>query len=195
MYSVEEELIESRNSIDRLLADSQRLDAIREIASLCVDALSRGNKILLVGNGGSAADAQHIAAEFVSRFNYDRPGLAAFALTTDTSALTAIGNDYGFDQVFARQVQAVGNSGDVLFGLSTSGTSSNILLAFKEASEKNIQTIGLCGEPGGKFDQYCDRVFRAPASSTPKIQEIHITVGHLICGLVEASIFPKSDKS
>lgn len=192
MYSVVNELQEIKVSLEKLMSDPLKLEQIEILAQLMVQALRDGNKILLMGNGGSAADAQHIAAEFVSRFNFDRPGLAAIALTTDTSALTAIGNDYGFESLFSRQVQALGNSGDILIGISTSGNSKNIICAFKEAKKKGILTIGMCGENIGHFDENCDHVFRAPAVSTPKIQEIHIIVAHILCGLVESMIFPDS---
>jgi D-sedoheptulose 7-phosphate isomerase len=193
MYDVVNELQKIKGSIETLIGDPVKLLQIELLAQLIVKALGEGNKILLMGNGGSAADAQHLAAEFVSQFNYDRPGLAAIALTTDTSILTAIGNDYGYDRLFARQVQALGSQGDILIGMSTSGTSKNIIAAFNEAKNKNILTIGMCGESVGQFDSLCDHVFRAPAVTTPKIQEIHIIVGHILCGLVESSIFPKSD--
>ena len=192
MYDVVNELQKIKDSVERLISDSAKLEQIKMLAQLMVQALGDEKKILLMGNGGSAADAQHLAAEFVSRFNYDRPGLAAIALTTDTSALTAIGNDYGYEMLFARQVQALGNKGDILIGISTSGTSKNIIGAFSEAKKKGILTIGLCGDPVGHFDELCDHVFRAPAATTPKIQEIHIIVGHILCGLVESTMFPET---
>jgi len=190
MYSVVNELQDIKVSVERLMSDPVKLEQIETLAQLMVQALGDGKKILLMGNGGSAADAQHLAAEFVSRFNFDRPGLAALALTTDTSALTAIGNDYGYEMLFSRQIQALGNLGDILIGISTSGNSKNIICAFKEAKKKGILTIGMCGENIGHFDENCDYVFRAPAVSTPKIQEIHIIVGHILCGLVESIVFP-----
>jgi len=191
MYDMLDELEAIKTSIERLIIDSVKLEQIETLAQLIVQALANGKKVMFMGNGGSAADSQHLAAEFVSRFNYDRPGLSAIALTTDTSALTAIGNDYGYEMLFARQVQALGNDGDILVGISTSGTSKNIILAFTEAKKKGVLTIGMCGEPMGHFDQLCDHVFRAPATTTPKIQEIHMIVGHIICGLVESTIFPE----
>ena len=190
MYSVVNELQDIKVSVERLMSDPVKLEQVETLAQLMVQALGDGKKILLMGNGGSAADAQHLAAEFVSRFNFDRPGLAALALTTDTSALTAIGNDYGYEMLFSRQIQALGNLGDILIGISTSGNSKNIICAFKEAKKKGILTIGMCGENIGHFDENCDYVFRAPAVSTPKIQEIHIIVGHILCGLVESIVFP-----
>ena len=162
-------------------------------ANICINSLQNNGKILICGNGGSAADAQHLAGEFVSRFNYDRPGLAAFALTTDTSVLTAIGNDYGYDRVFSRQVEAVGNKKDVFIGISTSGTSANILSAFSAAKERGLTTVGFCGVNTDAFQKHCDFIFSAPSPSTPKIQEMHIIVGHIICGLVESLIFPRKD--
>jgi D-sedoheptulose 7-phosphate isomerase len=159
------------------------------VARLCVDALRAGNKLLIAGNGGSAADAQHLAAEFVSRFYFDRPGLAAIALTTDTSALTAIGNDYGFERLFSRQVDALGRKGDVFIGLSTSGNSPNVLAAFLECRTKGLITVGLTGHSGGKMAALCDHCLCMPSTETPKIQEGHIIVGHIICALVEREMF------
>jgi D-sedoheptulose 7-phosphate isomerase len=174
-----------------MLGDVELLAAVERATDLCVEAVTTGHKVLLAGNGGSAADAQHIAAEFVSRFAYDRPGLAAFALTTDTSALTAIGNDYGYELLFARQVQAVGAAGDVFIGLSTSGRSPNILAALRQARAKGLRTIGFTGATGEAMEPLCDLLLRVPAAETPKIQEAHITLGHIICGLVEQRCFPR----
>jgi D-sedoheptulose 7-phosphate isomerase len=159
------------------------------VARLCVDALRAGGKLLIAGNGGSAADAQHLAAEFVSRFYFDRPGLAAIALTTDTSALTAIGNDYGFERLFSRQVDALGRAGDVFIGISTSGNSPNVLAALAECRTKRLITVGLTGHSGGKMAALCDHCLRMPSTETPKIQEGHIIVGHIICALVEREMF------
>lgn len=183
------ELDESASVITAIARDPDLIALIETVARQCVDALSRGNKILLAGNGGSAADAQHIAAEFVSRFSFDRPGLAAFALTTDTSALTAIGNDYGFERLFSRQIDAVGRSGDIFLGMSTSGRSPNILAALRECRARGIVTIGLTGEAGGDMVSLCDYCLRMPSRETSKIQEGHIVVGHIICGLVERTMF------
>jgi D-sedoheptulose 7-phosphate isomerase len=152
--------------------------------------LKKGNKVMLAGNGGSAADAQHIAGEFMRRFNYDRPGLSAIALTTDTSILTAIGNDYGYEKLFSRQIQALGREGDVLFGITTSGRSPNILVAFEQARAMGILTVAFTAETA-EFSRCVDFCVNVPSKSTPKIQEVHITIGHIICGLVEAAIFPK----
>jgi D-sedoheptulose 7-phosphate isomerase len=171
-----------------ILADDALMNRIIEAAELCISALKNGNKVMFAGNGGSAADAQHLAAEFVSRFNFDRPGLASIALTTDTSMLTAIGNDYGFLQLFSRQVQANGQKGDVLFGISTSGNSGNILEAVAMAKKMGITTIALCGD-AGKLTEVCDLKLNVPSTSTPYIQESHISIGHIICGIVEELMF------
>ena len=166
--------------------------ALAGVATACIDALRCGNKILFAGNGGSAADAQHLAGELVSRFNYDRPGLAAFALTTDTSVLTAIGNDYGYERVFARQVEAVGVAGDVFIGISTSGRSPNIVAALQAARAKGLVTVSLTGRGGGLMPELCDHCLRTPSDETPRIQEGHIAMGHTICWLIERAIFPRA---
>lgn len=144
---------------------------------------------MFAGNGGSAADSQHLAGELVSRFKFDRPGLAAWALTTDSSVLTAIGNDYGYERVFARQLEAVGAPGDILIAISTSGRSLNILKALEESRRKGIVTVGFTGEAGGDMPPLCDHLIRVPSSETPKIQEGHIVLGHIICGLIECQMF------
>lgn len=172
-----------------LLDDERALELIVRTAEACVDAFRRGNKLMVAGNGGSAADAQHIATEFVSRFAFDRPGLPAIALTTDSSLLTAIGNDYGNDELFRRQVEANGNKGDVFIGISTSGNSRNVINALAKASELGIFTVGLGGATGGNMEQVCDICIKVPSVSTPRIQETHITVGHIICGMVEKTLF------
>ncbi len=153
--------------------------------------LQAGGKLLLAGNGGSAADAQHIAGEFVSRFAFDRPGLPAIALTTDTSILTAIGNDYGFEKLFARQVQALGNKGDVFIAYSTSGKSPNILAALAEARARGLVTVGLTGARQGPMHELCEHLLAVPSTDTPKIQEGHLVLGHTLCGLVESALFRK----
>lgn len=165
---------------------------IVEIANYCIQALSKGKKILFAGNGGSAADSQHLAAELVSRLRYDRPGLAAIALTTDTSALTAIGNDYGYEKLFARQVEALGQAGDVLIGITTSGKSPNILRGFEVAREKQLVTVGFTGSDAPLLDERCDCVLNIPSRETQKIQECHIMFGHIICGLIEDAMFGES---
>lgn len=166
------------------------LDSIDFSVTLIVKALQQGKKILLAGNGGSAADAQHIAGEFVSKFNYDRPGLAAFALTVDTSVITAIGNDYGYEKLFQRQLQAVAQSGDIFWCYSTSGKSKNILSAISEAKKLGLITIGFTGADGFISPYVTDITFKVPSKSTPRIQECHLLLGHIICGQVESEIFP-----
>ena len=174
------------------LADDVALSAqIEDAVARCIDALRNGNKLLFCGNGGSAADAQHWAGELVSRFYYDRPGLAAIALTTDSSILTAIGNDYGYDYVFARQVEALGQSGDVLVAISTSGNSPNVLRAADVARARGMQVIAFTGRSGGELLARADLCFRMPSDETPRIQEGHEFVGHLLCALIEAGIFPR----
>lgn len=166
------------------------LKQVSNVADLIIDAYRKGNKVLLAGNGGSAADAQHIAAEFVSRFFYDRPGLPAIAMTTDTSMLTAIGNDYGYDKLFARQLQAQSRPGDIFIGISTSGNSANVVEAMKVAKDEDVISVVLCGE-GGKLKDMADIAICVPSTITPYIQECHICIGHMICAIVEAHIFPK----
>lgn len=183
-----------KKSIDvkQKLLDSQKLmDLIQEVALKCVEVYKNGNKTLIAGNGGSAADAQHIAGEFVSRFYFDRPGLASMALTTDTSIMTAIGNDYGYEKLFSRQVQANGVKGDMFIGISTSGNSANVIEALKECKEKGIITVGLTGEKGGKMAELCDYCIKVPSNETPRVQEAHILIGHIICAVVEEAIFGK----
>lgn len=165
------------------------LEKVENVAKQCTQALKQGKKILLAGNGGSAADCQHLAAEFVSRLRYDRPGLAAIALTTDTSTLTAIGNDYAFENLFSRQVESIGQPGDVLIGISTSGQSANILRALEAARTKQMITIGLTGKQAPQMVERCDIVINVPSKEIPKIQECHIMFGHIICALIEDAIF------
>jgi D-sedoheptulose 7-phosphate isomerase len=175
--------------LELLARDEHITEEVERIAQTCCVALRAGHKILFAGNGGSAADAQHLAGELVSRFNFDRPGLAAFALTTDTSVLTAIGNDYGYERVFARQLNAVGTLGDVFFAISTSGRSPSILCALEEGRSKGLVTVGLTGKSGGDMPPLCDYCIRIPVAETPKIQEGHIVLGHIICGLIERELF------
>ena len=157
-----------------------------EIASnLCIDCLNQGNKILIFGNGGSAADAQHIAAEIVGRYKTERKGLSAIALTTDTSILTSISNDYGYLYMFKRQVEALANDGDILIGISTGGTSANVVSALKIAKKLGCQSIGFSGRDGGEFNSVCDVNLKAIAEDTPRIQEMHILFGHTLCHLIE----------
>lgn len=192
IHFIEKELAKLATLIADIQADKALLNQVVECAEIIVDTLRKGGKVLIAGNGGSAADAQHIAGEFVSRFNYDRPGLAAIALTTDTSILTAIGNDYGYERLFSRQVQALGREGDVFIGITTSGNSVNVLEALKTAKDAGLKTIGFTGSTGGKMAGICDITLRMPSPETPKIQEGHIAIGHIICGLVEAAMFPRN---
>ena len=159
--------------------------SVEVAAKLCLDCLKNGNKILLCGNGGSAADAQHIAAELVGRYKTERKGLAAIALTTDTSALTAIGNDFGYDRVFDRQVEALANTGDVAIGISTGGSSANVTSALKLAKDLDCNTIGFSGRGGGEMNELCDINIVVPAQDTARIQEMHIVIGHTICHLID----------
>ncbi len=186
------DLARSRSAIDELAGDRMLARDIARVAGMCVEALRQKGKIVLAGNGGSAADAQHLAAELVSRFAYDRPGLAAVALTTDSSALTAIGNDYGYDYVFARQIEALAREGDVLIGISTSGRSPNILRALDAARAAGLRTVGFCGRSGGQMKERCDVALCAPSDRTANIQEAHIVMGHALCALIEREIFPRS---
>jgi len=185
-------LVRSRDTIQAAIDDPAFAVAIRDIVEVTASAIANGRKLLLAGNGGSAADAQHLAGEIVSRMNYDRAPAAALALTTDSSVLTAIGNDYGYDRLFERQILGVGCPGDVFIGISTSGRSPNILRAMDAARESGIFTVGFTGRSGGEMASRCDLCLRAPSDSTPLIQQIHITAGHIICGLVEERLFPRS---
>ena len=185
-------LVRSRDTIQAAIDDPAFVAAIRDIVEVTASAIANGRKLLLAGNGGSAADAQHLAGEIVSRMNYDRAPAAALALTTDSSVPTAIGNDYGYDRLFERQILGVGCPGDVFIGISTSGRSPNILRAMDAARESGIFTVGFTGRSGGEMASRCDLCLRAPSDSTPLIQQIHITAGHIICGLVEERLFPRS---
>ncbi|EGK8096210.1 D-sedoheptulose 7-phosphate isomerase [Campylobacter lari] len=176
---------------NEILNDENLLNLIKQTSLKILDAYKKGNKTLLAGNGGSAADAQHIAGEFVSRFYFDRPGLASIALSTDTSIMTAIGNDYGYENLFSRQVQAQGVNGDVFIGISTSGNSKNIIKALELCKEKNIISVGLTGASGGAMNELCDYCIKVPSSCTPRIQEAHILIGHIICAIVEEELFGK----
>ena len=158
---------------------------IETAANLCIESLKKGNKILLFGNGGSAADAQHIAAELVGRYKTERKGLSAIALTTDTSAITSIANDYGYLHVFDRQVEALANEGDVVIGISTGGSSANVISALRLANDLGCKTIGFSGRDGGEFNSVCDVNLKAIAEDTPRIQEMHILFGHTLCHLIE----------
>ena len=174
-----------------IYSDGKTIGQIKSVSELIIAAYRRENKTIFAGNGGSASDAQHLACEFVSRFYFDRPGLASIALSINTSILTAIGNDYGYEQLFSRQVQANGRQGDVFIGISTSGNSKNIVEALKACREKGIVTVGFSGEAEGAMDQFCDYSIKAPSRETPRIQEAHILIGHIICAAVEESLFGK----
>ena len=173
-------------------ADAAATRTLIAISTAIADALRQGGKLLIAGNGGSAADAQHIAAEFVSRMNYDRAPLAAIALTTDTSALTATGNDYGFVHVFERQVQALGRPGDVLLGISTSCRSPNVVLALQAARTGGLVTIGFVGAQDGPMSAECDLLLRAPSPTTAIVQQVHIIAAHIVCSLVERTLCPRA---
>lgn len=174
--------------LTKAVQSNELLATTQAIARAVADALRAGNKLLLIGNGGSAADAQHIAAEIVGRYKQERPGWAAIALTTDTSALTAIANDYGFEQIFARQVQGLARRGDVLFALTTSGRSPNILAALKTARDMGVTTVGFTGAKGDSMRASCDQLFVAPTDDTPVVQQIHMMAMHAICDDVEQAL-------
>lgn len=171
------------------LNDRKQVMLLAKVADLCVETYRNGNKILIAGNGGSAADAQHFAGELVSRFNFDRQALPALALTTDTSIITAIGNDYGYEEIFSRQIYANGVRGDLFLAISTSGNSPNILKAIAAARIKGMGVIGLTGEYGGRMLSSCDYCICAPSQSTPRIQECHLAIEHFICAHIELSLF------
>jgi len=182
-----------RQSMDvkrEILEDNAMLGQIARVAEIWVAALRSGKKLLFAGNGGSAADSQHLSAEFVGRFKLERDALPALALNTDTSFLTAVGNDYGFEHIFSRQVQALGNQGDVFVGISTSGNSANVVKAIEQAKKNGLSVIGFTGSGGGKMDSLCDVNLCVPSDDTPRIQEAHITLGHILCDLTEKQLFP-----
>jgi D-sedoheptulose 7-phosphate isomerase len=187
--------------IATLAAESSRVKAaffeqnnekIAEAAELLVTAFRNGRKVLLFGNGGSASDAQHIAAEFVGRFIPNRRALPAISLATDTSALTALGNDYGYEAVFSRQIEALGKTGDIAIGISTSGNSANVIDALDAARKAGLHTIGFTGSGGGKMASYSDILFCVPSKVTPRIQETHITLAHILCEVVDRELFPEA---
>jgi D-sedoheptulose 7-phosphate isomerase len=181
------QLAEHREVIARVERELSPL--IAEMVTLLVETFKHGGKLLVMGNGGSAADAQHFAAEIVGRFKMERKGLPAIALSTDTSILTAIGNDYGFDRVFSRQVEALAAPGDLIVGISTSGNSPNVLQALELAREKGCCTVGLLGKDGGSIKDVCDLALIVPTSDTPRVQEGHITIIHIVCDLLEKTMF------
>jgi len=187
VYHIIAKSLEESASVKKAVARDM-LVGIESMANLIITAFESGNKVLLCGNGGSAADAQHIAGELVGQFMIKRQALPAIALTTNTSIITAVANDYGYDEVFSRQIEALANEGDVVVGISTSGNSPNIIKAMKTARMKGATTIGLTGGTGGKLAREADLVLTVPSESTPRIQEAHITIGHIVCELVEKEL-------
>lgn len=183
---IEQEILNIAANFNKLVALAPQ---INKVAELCTDALRQGHKIIFCGNGGSAADAQHLAAELVGRYKLNRKAMNAMALTVDTSILTAVANDYGYDTIFARQLEGVGHRGDVLIGLSTSGNSPNIVAAMELARSMGLHTVSLTGAGGGKMKGLADIALAVPSETTNNIQEMHIAVGHLLCGLIEQSIY------
>lgn len=189
---IQQEINGACTLLQTICNDEKILTQIEAISNRCIQSLLCGHKILFAGNGGSAADSQHLAAELVSRLRYERQGLAALALTTDSSNLTAIGNDYGFEQIFARQIEALGRRDDIFVAISTSGRSPNILRALEKARAMGLITVGLTGQAGIEMEKYGDYVVRIPSLDTQKIQECHIVLGHIICGLIENAICANS---
>ena len=185
MDRIQESIEQSIEVKKMILSDERMLRSIKDAVDIIVDSLRNGGKIHFCGNGGSAADSQHLAAEFVGRFQKERQGLPAIALTVDTSILTAVGNDYGFDKVFVRQVEALGNEGDVLVGISTSGTSPNVLAAVELAKAKGMYCVGMTAANGAKLAELCDECIAVPAKVTARAQEMHILIGHILCELVD----------
>jgi D-sedoheptulose 7-phosphate isomerase len=186
---IKREVAASAETKQKILNDERFIVKIAEVAKACLDVYRNNKKTMLAGNGGSAADAQHIAAELVGRYGFDRPSIPSLALTTDTSNLTAIGNDYGYDKVFSRQVEGMGQEGDLFIGISTSGNSQNIITAFESAKAKGITTVALTGRDGGKMAQMADYALIVPSNATPRIQESHILIGHILCDIIEKELF------
>lgn len=183
------QIADSAATKQAILENEALLDTIVTVAQECVEVYRKGKKTMLAGNGGSAADAQHIAAELVGRYGFDRPSIPSLALTTDTSNLTAIGNDYGYDKVFSRQLEGMGQEGDLFIGISTSGNSQNIINAFESAKDKDIMTVALVGRDGGRMAQMADYALIIPSNDTPRIQESHILIGHILCDIIEKELF------
>lgn len=184
-----EQIINDKKQLLDMLGETGYLDTIEQVTQVMVDCLCAGNKILLAGNGGSAADAQHFAGEIVGRFLMDRKALPAISLCVDPSVMTCIGNDYGYEAVFERQLSGLGNAGDVLVAISTSGNSENLIRAVETAKQMGIQTVGLLGKTGGKLKELCDYALVVPSNETPRIQEIHTFSVHLLCEYIEKRIF------
>lgn len=186
---IKDQIKKSYETKQTIYNDEALLSKIEEVAQKCVALYKTDKKTILAGNGGSAADAQHIAAELVGRYGFDRPSIPSLALTTDTSNLTAIGNDYGYDQVFSRQLEGMGQAGDIFIGISTSGNSTNLIKAFESAKKKNILTVALVGKDGGEMAKMADIAIVVPSNSTPRIQESHILIGHILCDIIEKETF------
>lgn len=189
MNTIKNQIQENIALTNKILTDNNFINIISRVCDLLVDSFNLQKKILIAGNGGSAADAQHIAAELVNRFYLNRKALPAIALTTDSSVITSISNDFSYESIFSRQVEALGNDGDVFIGISTSGNSANIIAALKMCKEKNVKTIGFTGEKKCKMDELCDIIIKVPSSETPRIQEVHILIAHIICKTVEEKLF------
>jgi D-sedoheptulose 7-phosphate isomerase len=187
---IAEYMAQSVAAMQAFAASPTVVDTLQEMADAITACMRNDRKLLIAGNGGSAGDSQHIAAEFVSRLMYDRAPLPALALTVDSSALTAIGNDYGYDHVFERQVLGLGNAGDIFLGISTSGKSRNVLRAFEAAKTRGVKCFGFAGANGGPMRDHCDILLEVPAGSTAVVQQLHITAGHILCALIEREIFP-----
>lgn len=191
MDIISERIQQSIETKKRILYDERLLSEINDVAQNCAEALCQGNRIYFCGNGGSAADAQHLAAELSGRYLYDRPPLPAEALHVNTSYLTAVANDYSYDEVYSRLLQGIGHSGDVLIAISTSGNSGNILRAIETAQDLGMIIVGMTGRSGGKMKNVCDFLLNVPSDETPRIQESHIMIGHIICEIIESTIFPR----
>lgn len=189
--SIENIIKESIEVKQKIMSDADFVRRIEDAANICVSTLKNEGKIHFCGNGGSAADAQHLAAELSGRFYYDRPALNAEALHVNSSYLTAVANDYSFDDIYSRMIDASAKPGDVLLAISTSGNSNNILKAVDAAKNKNMKVIGMTGETGGKMAMLCDVLLNVPSTCTPRIQESHIMIGHILCEMIESTIFPK----
>ena len=190
-HFLQNQIRESLAVKQQLLEDYAAMELLQKICDLALSVYRRGGKILVAGNGGSAADAQHIAGELISRFFFDRPALPALALTTDTSILTAIGNDYGYENLFSRQIEGNGKAGDLFLAISTSGNSPNILKAITVARAMKIHCVGLTGASGGKMAEVCDVCLKVPSTVTPRVQESHLLIGHLLCAFIEQGMFGK----
>jgi len=175
----------------QVLASETILNTIENVVNACINAYGQNGKVLFCGNGGSAADAQHLAAELSGRFYFDREPLNSEALHVNTSYITAVANDYSYDIIYSRLIKGIGKEGDVLIGLSTSGNSANVVNAFKTAKEIGLLTVGLTGESGGKMKDFCDFLINVPSADTPRIQEAHIMIGHIICEIIESEMFPR----